>query len=120
MGAKNQIGIDSFLYFDFKGEIKHFNLVEVNYRKTMGIFLHSLKRFLPKNGIGKWYIFPNKDAPILDYQKNNFKDLIILNDCLDKKIPFLSYFIIAQDKPDLLKKEEKYFSNYQLPHFLLK
>lgn len=41
LGATSNVQIDSFLYQE-NGEIKNYILVEVNYRKTMGLVIHSL------------------------------------------------------------------------------
>ena len=60
IGASDALQIDSFFYEE-RNEIKCYPLVEVNYRKTMGLVLKNMQRFLPHNGIGGWYIFSKKD-----------------------------------------------------------
>lgn len=72
LGAINAIQLDSFFYIE-NGEIKYRSLVEANYRKTMGLFIHSLNKMIPRNGVGIWRIFSNIQASpfkkISDYAK---------------------------------------------------
>lgn len=55
MGALSNIQIDSFIYRE-QGELKLYALVEVNYRKTMGLVIQSLAEKYPDSKFVEWKI----------------------------------------------------------------
>ncbi len=55
MGAESNIQIDSFIYSE-KGELKLYPLVEVNYRKTMGLVIQSLADKFNNSKFIEWRI----------------------------------------------------------------
>ena len=59
MGARSNIQIDSFIYKD-GGELKLYALVEVNYRKTMGLVIQSLADKFSKASSVEWIIDTSK------------------------------------------------------------
>ena len=63
MGAINNIQIDSFVY-DENGVLKLYPLVEVNYRKTMGLVIQTLADSYPECSTVEWVIRTKKE--ILD------------------------------------------------------
>ncbi|MGZ3807131.1 MAG: hypothetical protein ACXVCE_03535 [Bacteriovorax sp.] len=60
MGAESNIQIDSFVYRE-DNELKLYALVEVNYRKTMGLVIQSLAEKYPEAGALHWKIEPVKN-----------------------------------------------------------
>lgn len=110
-GAVNTLQIDSFLYKE-NDEIKCYPLVEVNYRKTMGLVLKNFESFLPEKGIGGWYLFNKKEFVLLknfgELLKKINKNLynqstkcgIIPTSPVSYKFP--SLFISAKNKKELL------------------
>jgi len=113
LGAKKYIQVDSFFFQD-EGKIMYYPLVEVNYRKTMGLFLRSMKKFLPKDGVGGWFFFSKKQI----ISTSNFKEKInlinsmIYNHSLKEGIipvspqdsQFPSFFIASKDLRSLKEK----------------
>jgi len=59
-GAKGLVQVDSFFYNE-EGVIKYYPLVEVNCRKTFGLFINNLRHFLPEGGSGIYLNFLTKD-----------------------------------------------------------
>ncbi|TDJ04929.1 MAG: hypothetical protein E2O68_07265 [Deltaproteobacteria bacterium] len=59
-GAEGLIQIDSFLYKE-ENQIKYYPLVEVNYRKSFGLFINRLRAFLSPGGVGIFLNFATKD-----------------------------------------------------------
>lgn len=55
LGAKSNIQIDSFVYLE-SGELKLYPLVEVNYRKTMGLVIQALADHYPEAQRLEWKI----------------------------------------------------------------
>ena len=55
MGAISNIQIDSFIYND-EGKLKLYSLVEVNYRKTMGLVIQSLADKYQAADVVEWKI----------------------------------------------------------------
>ena len=113
LGAKKYIQVDSF-FFEEQYKIKYYPLVEVNYRKTMGLFLRSMKKFLPQGGVGGWYFFSQDQIK----PTSNFKEKIklinnmIYNPSLKEGIipvsppesKFPSFFIASKDLNTLREK----------------
>lgn len=60
MGAINNIQIDSFIYEE-DGVLKLYPLVEVNYRKTMGLVIQSLSDKYPDCSTVEWVIRTKKE-----------------------------------------------------------
>lgn len=60
LGAKNNIQIDSFVYRE-DNELKLYPLVEVNYRKTMGLVIQSLADKFKTADLVEWKILKNKE-----------------------------------------------------------
>ena len=60
LGAMNNIQIDSFVYSD-NGELKLYPLVEVNYRKTMGLVIQSLADKYSNNKYVTWFVKSQKE-----------------------------------------------------------
>ncbi len=60
MGAINNIQIDSFVYLE-NGAFKLYPLVEVNYRKTMGLVIQSLADSYPEYSSIEWVIRTKKE-----------------------------------------------------------
>ena len=60
MGAQSNIQIDSFIY-EKNGMLKAYPLVEVNYRKTMGLVLNSLAEKFSSDGPIEWIIQNQKE-----------------------------------------------------------
>lgn len=58
LGAESNVQIDSFVYRE-NGELKLYPLVEVNYRKTMGLVIQALAERCPDH-IVEWKIQPAK------------------------------------------------------------
>jgi len=101
IGAKNRIGIDAFFYYDSTGKIQLYPLVELNYRKTMGLFLHSMKQFLPQKGLGEFSVH-SKDQ--FNHIKNSVKKspyTHFITDYDDSTLLFQSTFLIAKDQREL-------------------
>jgi hypothetical protein len=115
IGASESLQIDSFCYEE-KDEIKYYPLVEVNYRKTMGLVLKNMQRFLPYNGIGGWYIFSKKDfLPFKNFDEQLKKIGSFLYDKKTKcgilptspvNYNFPSLFISAKNEEELNKNLE--------------
>lgn len=61
MGASSNIQIDSFVYEE-EGELKLYPLVEVNYRKTMGLVIQSLADKHPDASFIEWRILNAKEV----------------------------------------------------------
>ena len=59
LGASSNIQIDSFVYRE-EGKLKLYSLVEVNYRKTMGLVIQSLAEKYPTAAWIEWKIIPAK------------------------------------------------------------
>lgn len=59
MGALSNIQIDSFVYREH-GELKLYALVEVNYRKTMGLVIQSLASKYPQSDWIEWRVDSDK------------------------------------------------------------
>ena len=59
----SNIQIDSFIYRE-NGELKLYPLVEVNYRKTMGLVIQSLAEKNPEARWIEWKIESNKNLKI--------------------------------------------------------
>ena len=73
MGAINNIQIDSFVYVE-DDVLKLYPLVEVNYRKTMGLVIQSLADKYPECSVVEWVIRTKKEI-IEDenfYKRNDF------------------------------------------------
>jgi hypothetical protein len=60
MGAINNIQIDSFVYLE-NDELKLYPLVEVNYRKTMGLVIQSLADKYPESSRIEWIVKTQKE-----------------------------------------------------------
>jgi len=60
MGATSNTQIDSFVYRE-GDHLKLYGLVEVNYRKTMGLVIQSLAEKFNQSDIVEWRIFTAKD-----------------------------------------------------------
>jgi hypothetical protein len=60
LGAINNIQIDTFIYFE-DGKLKLYPLVEVNYRKTMGLVIQSLADKYPDCDHVSWFIKSQKE-----------------------------------------------------------
>lgn len=61
-GAVNNIQIDSFVYCE-NGELKLYPLIEINYRKTMGLVIQALANKLTKETqLIEWLIFNKKEV----------------------------------------------------------
>ena len=71
LGWSEVIQIDSFFYLE-KGKLNYYPLVEVNARKSMGLFLKFMTRFVPPTGVGLWIIL----------KKENLKARFKLNELL--------------------------------------
>ena len=61
MGAVSNIQIDSFVYRE-KEELRLYALVEVNYRKTMGLVIQSLAQKYPEANYVEWIVESAKSA----------------------------------------------------------
>lgn len=61
MGAASNVQIDSFIYRE-NGELKLYPLVEVNYRKTMGLVIQSLAEKFTESDYIEWRIGPAKNS----------------------------------------------------------
>lgn len=115
------IQIDSFFYQE-KSNIKIFPLVEVNYRKTMGDMLKSLKTFLPKDGVGAWVVFNRKELELIkniDEFKKQYKDVLYRLDTKEGVIltspvhnQFYSFFIAANNRSSLKEIYQSAFPGY--------
>lgn len=84
LGATNNVQIDSFVYRDeFDGSLKLYQLVEVNYRKTMGLVIQNLAEHFPAK-YTEWRIthtseFENqKDFLKLSPENNKFNSYLRL------------------------------------------
>ena len=73
-GAQGIIQIDSFLYIE-DGIVKYYPLVEVNYRKSFGLFINRLKPFLTESGVGMFLSFLTKDLIQCDSFTTRLKQL---------------------------------------------
>jgi hypothetical protein len=60
IGATSNVQIDSFVYKE-EGKLKLYPLVEVNYRKTMGLVIQSLAEFFEDSDLVEWKIEPAKN-----------------------------------------------------------
>jgi hypothetical protein len=68
LGASSNIQIDSFVYEE-NGKLKLYPLVEVNYRKTMGLVIDALARKYDVSSIVEWKLFlKNKTREEFDFQ----------------------------------------------------
>jgi hypothetical protein len=76
MGAINNIQIDSFVYEE-NNELKIYPLVEVNYRKTMGLVIQTLADKYPECDHITWFIKAPKELTADFYAEN--PDLIRLS-----------------------------------------
>lgn len=76
MGAINNIQIDSFVYEE-NNELKLYPLVEVNYRKTMGLVIQTLADKYPECEHITWFIKAPKELTTEFYAENS--DLIRLS-----------------------------------------
>ena len=113
LGAREYIQVDSF-FFEEQGKIKYYPLVEVNYRKTMGLFLRSMKKFLPDGGVGGWYFFSQKEIkPTSSFEdKINLINSMIYNSTIKEGIIpvsppeslFPSFFIASKNINSLKEK----------------
>lgn len=72
MGAQSNIQIDSFIYED-DGIFKAYPLVEVNYRKTMGLVLNSLAEKFSNDGPVEWIIQNQKEMEANGEPKNGIQ-----------------------------------------------
>lgn len=71
MGASNNIQIDSFVYIE-DGVLKLYPLVEVNYRKTMGLVIQGLADKYPECKTIEWVIRTKKEiTEDLDFYKRS-------------------------------------------------
>ncbi len=71
LGAINNIQIDSFVYEE-NGELKLYPLVEVNYRKTMGLVIQSLADMFPESEKISWLVKSQKEiADQKDFYTSN-------------------------------------------------
>jgi hypothetical protein len=61
MGAVSNVQIDSFIYRE-NGQLKLYPLVEVNYRKTMGLVIQSLAEKFTESDYIEWRIEPAKTS----------------------------------------------------------
>lgn len=59
LGASSNIQIDSFVYRE-QGEMRLYPLVEVNYRKTMGLVIQSLAEKYPESDWVEWRVESDK------------------------------------------------------------
>jgi len=78
MGAKNSIQVDTFTY-----QNSFHPFVEVNYRKTMGLMVKSLEKYLKGEFIA-WIIVRNKSK--INYEKANIEISKLLNENTNIKI----------------------------------
>lgn len=60
LGALFNIQIDSFVYIE-NDKIKLYPLVEVNYRKTMGLVIHSLAKKYSQAKVVEWLLYTQKE-----------------------------------------------------------
>lgn len=108
LGAFQGMSVDSFTYHE-EGANKVYLLSEVNYRKSMGWIALKLKKFLPINGIGQFYIkkrqndysdFESYKRSFEDhlFQKNNQEGILLLS---PHKNQFLTFFVIAKTPEQL-------------------
>lgn len=65
LGATKNIQVDSFVYRE-NGVLKLYPLVEVNYRKTMGLVIHALAEKLGENRVIEWLIYNKKETAQAD------------------------------------------------------
>ncbi|MBC7428403.1 MAG: hypothetical protein H7336_07310 [Bacteriovorax sp.] len=63
LGATNNIQIDSFIYLE-KNELKIYPLVEVNYRKSMGLVIQTLADKYPECERISWFIKSQKEITL--------------------------------------------------------
>jgi len=92
-----------------------YSLCEVNYRKTLGLFIHELKKFIPdQSGIGKWIIIKSdknisKFSQLLDVIKpelfNQNTNIGIIPTSPVGNL-FYSFFLSYPDYSILNRKEE--------------
>ena len=82
MGAINNIQIDSFIYIE-DGAMKLYPLVEVNYRKTMGLVIQSLAEEFSQYSRIEW---------ILRTKKETEEDFYITNGEMIRLSPDGTYF----------------------------
>lgn len=75
MGAKDNVQIDSFFYWD-NGQIKLYPLVEVNYRKTMGLMVNTGKRFVSTD-LWAWHIGDDVSGLVTSPDNAKFKSQYI-------------------------------------------
>lgn len=87
LGAVNNIQIDSFIYSE-NDELKLYPLVEVNYRKTMGLVIQTLADKYPDCDAITWYVKSLKEI-------NDEKDFYTINGEMTRLSPegthFMSY-----------------------------
>lgn len=93
-GARHNVQIDSFIYKE-AGKLKLYPLVEVNYRKTMGLVLSALADKFADDKYIEWKIFSKKElaevklpahAIELSPAGNTFRSFLIVADN-DYKVP---------------------------------
>ena len=117
MGLVEEFGIDSFLYKE-NDELKSYELVEINYRKTMGYVLDSLKRFLcPTKGIGQWLLMPRNKTKCTGSFSQNLSLLKDIQFDASKKVGiillspghnrYVSIYIAATSIEELIKLERE-------------
>jgi len=68
-GAEGIIQVDSFFYQE-EGQVKYYPLVEVNYRKSFGLFINRLRPFLKDDSVGIFLNFNTSDLlPIKNFNE---------------------------------------------------
>jgi len=80
LGANRNIQIDSFIYIE-NGKMKCYPLVEVNYRKTMGLVVQSLADRYPEAKNVEWRIISAKQyrkSPLGDHWTRYINRSILL------------------------------------------
>lgn len=95
MGAYGLIQFDNFTYRDADQNLKVYFMCEINYRKTMGLVLKSLKDHFNRR-FGQWHIFSKNlnekaHADLLNKYKAN-KDVLVTS---PDNVRFLSAYFMA-------------------------
>ncbi len=109
LGAKDSIQIDTFTYKD-----GFHPFVEVNYRKTMGLMIHSLNRIFPEKFVywGILKITISKNFKELLEVLSEFEERVVLLSPIDK---FISVALLS-DKPldgrKVFQDLEKFISEF--------
>ncbi|WP_034727515.1 hypothetical protein [Bacteriovorax sp. BSW11_IV] len=103
MGATGIIQFDNFTYKDAQQNLNLYFMCEINYRKTMGLVLKSLKEHFHRP-FGQWHIFPknlNEKAynELLNKYKDN-KDVVITS---PENVRFLSAYFMADSDSVILE-----------------